>query len=172
MYAELINKYRATNKLKIVEVNAKDFSEIDTKIFLRELNAGEKMHLYFIFENDLKGASEDEKLLFALNMALCDSEGNRTEKDENYSLLCDLPNDLLQKLLEENTKLLTMSESEKKISAVVGVPITVLLEFPAKEIDIWLEILQAENEEEKNNSEKNTTADDVRNFFKGKIKNG
>ena len=53
MYAELINKYRATNKLKIVEVNAKDFSEIDTKIFLRELNAGEKMHLYFIFENDL-----------------------------------------------------------------------------------------------------------------------
>ena len=33
MYAELINKYRATNKLKIVEVNAKDFSEIDTKIF-------------------------------------------------------------------------------------------------------------------------------------------
>ena len=46
------------------------------------------------------------------------SEGNRTEKDENYSLLCDLPNDLLQKLLEENTKLLTMSESEKKISAV------------------------------------------------------
>ena len=51
-------------------------------------------------------------------MALCDSEGNRTEKDENYSLLCDLPNDLLQKLLEENTKLLTMSESEKKISAV------------------------------------------------------
>ena len=42
----------------------------------------------------------------------------RTEKDENYSLLCDLPNDLLQKLLEENTKLLTMSESEKKISAV------------------------------------------------------
>ena len=118
MYAELINKYRATNKLKIVEVNAKDFSEIDTKIFLRELNAGEKMHLYFIFENDLKNASEDEKLLFALNMALCDSEGNRTEKDENYSLLCDLPNDLLQKLLEENTKLLTMSESEKKISAV------------------------------------------------------
>ena len=121
MYAELINKYRATNKLKIVEVNAKDFSEIDTKIFLRELNAGEKMHLYFIFENDLKNASEDEKLLFALNMALCDSEGNRTEKDENYSLLCDLPNgdlpnDLLQKLLEENTKLLTMSESEKKIS--------------------------------------------------------
>ena len=111
MYAELINKYRATNKLKIVEVNAKDFSEIDTKIFLRELNAGEKMHLYFIFENDLKNASEDE-------MALCDSEGNRTEKDENYSLLCDLPNDLLQKLLEENTKLLTMSESEKKISAV------------------------------------------------------
>ena len=95
MYAELINKYRATNKLKIVEVNAKDFSDIDTKIFLRELNAGEKMHLYFIFENDLKGASEDEKLLFALNMALCDSEGNRTE-----------------------TKLLTMSESEKKISAV------------------------------------------------------
>lgn len=118
MYAELINNYRATNKLKIVEVNAKDFSEIDTKIFLRELNAGEKMHLYFIFENDLKNASEDEKLLFALNMALCDSEGNRTEKDENYSLLCDLPNDLLQKLLEENTKLLTMSESEKKISAV------------------------------------------------------
>ena len=116
MYAELINKYRATNKLKIVEVNAKDFSEIDTKFFLRELNAGEKMHLYFIFENDLKGASEDEKLLFALNMALCDSEGNRTEKDENYSLLCDLPNDLLQKLLEENTKLLTMSDSEKKIS--------------------------------------------------------
>lgn len=114
MYAELINKYRATNKLKIVEVNAKDFSEIDTKIFLRELNAGEKMHLYFIFENDLKNASEDEKLLFALNMALCDSEGNRTEKDENYSLLCDLPNGLLQKLLEENTKLLTMSESEKK----------------------------------------------------------
>ena len=56
MYAELINKYRATNKLKIVEVNAK--------------------------------------------------------------VLCDLPNDLLQKLLEENTKLLTMSESEKKISAV------------------------------------------------------
>ena len=47
-----------------------------------------------------------------------------------------------------------------------------LLEFPAKEIDIWLEILQAENEEEKNNSEKNTTADDVRNFFRGKIKNG
>ena len=82
MYAELINKYRATNKLKIVEVNAKDFSEIDTKIFLRELNAGEKMHLYFIFENDLKNASEDEKLL------------------------------------EENTKLLTMSESEKKISDV------------------------------------------------------
>ena len=123
MYAELIKNFRATNKLKIVEVNAKDFSEIDTKIFLRELNAGEKMHLYFmhlyfIFENDLKGASEDEKLLFALNMALCDSEGNRTEKDENYSLLCDLPNDLLQKLLEENTKLLTMSESEKKISAV------------------------------------------------------
>ena len=116
MYAELINKYRATNKLKIVEVNAKDFSEIDTKIFLRELNAGEKMHLYFIFENDLKNASEDEKLLFALNMALCDADGNRTEKDENYSLLCDLPNDLLQKLLEENTKLLTMSESEKKIS--------------------------------------------------------
>ena len=101
MYAELINKYRATNKLKIVEVNAKDFSEIDTKIFLRELNAGEKMHLYFIFENDLKNASEDEKLLFALNMALCDAEGNRTEKDENYSLLCDLPNDLLQKLLEK-----------------------------------------------------------------------
>ena len=118
MYAELINNYRSTNKLKIVEVNAKDFSEIDAKIFLRELNAGEKMHLYFIFENDLKNASEDEKLLFALNMALCDSEGNRTEKDENYSLLCDLPNDLLQKLLEENTKLLTMSESEKKISAV------------------------------------------------------
>ena len=87
MYAELINKYRATNKLKIVEVNAKDFSEIDTKIFLRELNAGEKMHLYFIFENDLKNASEDEKLLFALNMALCDSEGNRTEKDENYIYL-------------------------------------------------------------------------------------
>ena len=48
-----------------------------------------------------------------------------------------------------------------------------LLEFPAKEIDIWLEILQAESEEEKNiNSEKNTTADDVRNFFRGKIKNG
>ena len=161
MYAELIKNFRATNKLKIVEVDAKDFSEIDTKIFLRELNAGEKMHLYFIFENDLKGASEDEKLLFALNMALCDSEGNRTEKDENYSLLCDLPNDLLQKLLEENTKLLTMSESEKKISAV-----------PAKEIDIWLEILQAENEEEKNNSEKNTTADEIKNFFKGKIKNG
>jgi hypothetical protein len=81
MYAELINKYRATNKLKIVEVNAKDFSEIDTKIFLRELNAGEKMHLYFIFENDLKNASEDEKLLFALNMALCDSERNRTENE-------------------------------------------------------------------------------------------
>ena len=80
MYAELIKNFRATNKLKIVEVDAKDFSEIDTKIFLRELNAGEKMHLYFIFENDLKGASEDEKL--------------------------------------ENTKLLTMSESEKKISAV------------------------------------------------------
>ena len=35
MYAELINKYSATNKLKLVEVNAKDFSEIDTKIFLR-----------------------------------------------------------------------------------------------------------------------------------------
>ena len=32
--------------------------------------------------------------------------------------VCDLPNGLLQKLLEENTKLLTMSESEKKISAV------------------------------------------------------
>jgi len=48
----------------------------------------------------------------------------------------------------------------------------VLLEFPAKEIDIWLEILQAESEEEKNNSEKNTTADDVRNFFRGKMKNG
>ena len=47
-----------------------------------------------------------------------------------------------------------------------------LLEFPAKEIDIWLEILQAECEEDKNNSEKNTTADDVRNFFRGKIKNG
>ena len=43
MYAELIKNFRATNKLKIVEVNAKDFSEIDTKIFLRELNAGEKM---------------------------------------------------------------------------------------------------------------------------------
>ena len=69
MYAELIKNFRAANKLKIVEVNAKDFSEIDTKIFLRELNAGEKMHLYFIFENDLKNASEDEKLLFALNMA-------------------------------------------------------------------------------------------------------
>ena len=64
----------------------------------------------------ITGNIEDAKLLFALNMALCDSEGNRTEKDENYSLLCDLPNDLLQKLLEENTKLLTMSESEKKIS--------------------------------------------------------
>ena len=54
-------------------------------------------------------------------------------------------------------------------------PITVLLEFPAKEIDIWLEILQAESEEEKNlknNSEKNTTADEIKNFFKGKIKNG
>ena len=48
-----------------------------------------------------------------------------------------------------------------------------LLEFPSREIDIWLEILQAESEEEKNiNSEKNTTADDVRNFFKGKVKNG
>jgi hypothetical protein len=47
-----------------------------------------------------------------------------------------------------------------------------LLEFPAKEIDIWLEILQAECEEEKNNSEKNTTADDVRNFFRGKMKHG
>jgi hypothetical protein len=51
-----------------------------------------------------------------------------------------------------------------------------LLEFPAKEIDIWLEILQAESEEEKNlkniNSEKNTTADEIKNFFKGKIKNG
>ena len=107
-------------------------------------------------------------------MALCDSEGNRTEKDENYSLLCDLPNDLLQKLLEENTKLLTMSESEKKIRVAreIGVPITVLLEFPAKEIDIWLEILQAESEEEKNNSEKNTTADEIKNFFRGKIKNG
>lgn len=162
----------------------KIFLKSTQKFFLRELNAGEKMHLYFIFENDLKGASEDEKLLFALNMALCDSEGNRTEKDENYSLLCDLPNDLLQKLLEENTKLLTMSESEKKnfrcrygrliarVAREIGVPITVLLEFPAKEIDIWLEILQAENEEEKNNSEKNTTADDVRNFFRGKIKNG
>ena len=50
-------------------------------------------------------------------------------------------------------------------------PITVLLEFPAKEIDIWLEILQAENEEEKT-SEKNTTADEIKNFFRGKIKNG
>ena len=48
-----------------------------------------------------------------------------------------------------------------------------LLEFPAKEIDIWLEILQAESEEEKNiNSEKNTTADEIKNFFRGKIKNG
>lgn len=51
-----------------------------------------------------------------------------------------------------------------------------LLEFPAKEIDIWLEILQAEYEEEKNlkniSSEKNTTADEIKNFFKGKIKNG
>ena len=48
-----------------------------------------------------------------------------------------------------------------------------LLEFPSREIDIWLEILQAESEEEKNiNSEKNTTADDVRNFFRGEIKNG
>ena len=47
-----------------------------------------------------------------------------------------------------------------------------MLEFPAKEIDIWLEILQAECEEDKNNSEKHTTADDVRNFFRGKIKNG
>ena len=59
-----------------------------------------------------------------------------------------------------------------RVAREIGVPITVLLEFPAKEIDIWLEILQAESEEEKNNSEKNTTADDVRNFFKGKIKNG
>lgn len=50
-------------------------------------------------------------------------------------------------------------------------PITVLLEFPAKEIDIWLEILTAENEEN-TNSEKNTTADEIKNFFKGKIKNG
>ena len=34
-----------------------------------------------------------------------------------------------------------------------------LLEFPAKEIDIWLEILQAESEEEKNiNSEKNANS--------------
>ena len=47
-----------------------------------------------------------------------------------------------------------------------------LLEFPAKEIDIWLEILQAESEEEKNlNSEKNTTADEIKNFFRGKITN-
>ena len=48
-----------------------------------------------------------------------------------------------------------------------------LLEFPSREIDIWLEILTAESEEEKNlNSEKNTTADEIKNFFKGKIKNG
>ena len=47
-----------------------------------------------------------------------------------------------------------------------------MLEFPAKEIDIWLEILTAESEEEKNNSEKNTTADEIKNFFRGKIKNG
>ena len=51
-------------------------------------------------------------------------------------------------------------------------PINVLLEFPAKEIDIWLEILQAENEEEKNYTEKNTTADEIKNFFRGKMKNG
>lgn len=113
MYAELIKKYRKEHPLKIVKV---DIDEFNTAFYLRELNAGEKMHLYYIFENDLKGASEDEKLLFALNMALCDSDGNRTEKDENYSLLCNLPNSVLQKLLEHNTKLITADDSIKKSS--------------------------------------------------------
>lgn len=113
MYRELANKYRKDNPLKIIEVAATEISP-EVKFYLKELNAGEKMHLFYVFDNDLKTATEDDRMLYALNMMLCDHDGDRTEKAENYSYLCDLPHTLLQRLLQEAIKLISVEPEVKK----------------------------------------------------------
>lgn len=113
MYADIVKKYRSSFPLKVKAVECPDYG---VTFYLKQLNAGEKMHLYYVFENDLRNAPETEKLLYALNISLCNKDGERTENVDDYRYLADLPNAVLQQLLEANTELLSLTDEVKKSS--------------------------------------------------------
>lgn len=55
-----------------------------------------------------------------------------------------------------------------RVAREIGIPLTMLLELPASEIDMWIEIYKAESSID---TEK-TTADGIRDMLKGKNKHG
>ena len=112
MYLEKIKNYVSGIDIPIVEVPA-DEIEQGLKIYLKSFNAGERMHLYYIYDNDLKSASMDEKALYSLMFMMCDKDGNRTENPENYGALCDLPLPLLQRLMDAQSRLINSEEVKK-----------------------------------------------------------
>lgn len=116
MYRELINKHKKPKK--IVEVNADELGK-GTKFYLTELNAGEKAQIFFVFENDLKDAGEVDRILYALNFMLCDKDGDRTERTDDYSYLCELPYSLMNRLFNKVIELLNISDELKKSAEAI-----------------------------------------------------
>ena len=116
MYRELINKHKKPKK--IVTVNADELGK-GTKFYLTELNAGEKAQIFFVFENDLKDAGEVDRILYALNFMLCDKDGDRTERTDDYSYLCELPYPLMNRLFNKVIELLNISDELKKSAEAI-----------------------------------------------------
>ena len=119
MYRELVNKFAQDHKRKVVEIDGSELGD-DVKFYITELNSGEKMHLFWIFDNDLKNASDDERMLYALNFMLCDKDGDRTERRDDYSYLCELPYPLLNRLIMSVIELLNISTELKKSAEVIN----------------------------------------------------
>lgn len=74
-----------------------------------------KKHRFFVFENDLKDAGEVDRILYALNFMLCDKDGDRTERTDDYSYLCELPYPLMNRLFNKVIELLNISDELKKV---------------------------------------------------------
>lgn len=119
MYRELVNKFIQDHKKKVVEVDGHELGD-EIKFYITELNSGEKMHLFWVFDNDLKSASDDEKMLYALNFMLCDKDGDRTEQRDDYSYLCELPYPLLNRLITTVIDVLNISSELKKSAEVIS----------------------------------------------------
>lgn len=115
MYFEKIQQYAVANAPSVVEVPA-DEIEQGFKFYLKQFNAGEKMHLFYVYENDLKNASMDERALYSLMFMLCDKDGKRTENPEKYGVLCDLPLPVLQRLIDAQSAMIAEAEELKKSS--------------------------------------------------------